>query len=916
MPLASMLVREKRGNCQPELEAMLVHCTALANAVPIEFAFCSMELSSNDKDFNFMEIFLDRVTEVDVEWSTICSQTANEILSRTILATRTMKSSALDIRLQKLKEFRDAATTSSLGNKTIKHLAFGETLLAGRAESKDAFWEVVLKGGLSFSVDIHCEADVSMRAHQYFPVRDAKFFLHGYQITTVSDKSPQTGLTILKIELKKEGRTPRYFRHYCLSWTVHETPGKSEIEDPFFKQVGNMHLLLTHLCKKCRKSACTTGTGRKTPWIYVRDRVHNGLPLQAGILAVCFAIKMGVDVSTAEACSKLWHSVFSQLGDNKQSTDSSAPFPVDYSRFMDKFIVAVNCATMSTVGSTVLTNIAKTLTQDSYNVKESVAIMRDWLNQMRSNYDIVHSPAVCGHPITMKVKPRRRATAAAAEGYGRGISPEDIAFMSGELDESHRLRYEECGEPFFDLVPKLVTKEELGVVGNSLAEQQRIRAELLTRAHSAIAKATLLTVMLEDAMKFGKNVLETKREGVDFALSALSAVAKSVASVPFALAHAGLSMFGGTKHLVLARQRYVEIFHEVSYVSVELSVYDNAVAVLCSLLHPPGTRADTSQWSLVKCEEYVVSKLPLAIAVMTLKQLLDNMDEFTEPCVAKLLSAPRTAGMMIFFLKTIYHCYHLRCLRRQITLVTIAGEKNAGKTTLNREIFTDTVVTAPTGTGEKETTLYPSAYNHPNKSHMIFCDLPGSSDADTADISDAFFPLGDINVYLIPQVRPANLVKGSSLRDRIRVLLSLKAPCLICVTQADVLLKNEDDDSDSDDDDSASEEEKCAAVQQQRVAAQDKLKEECKVWRASELFGNLLVNQATLDAPKWDCEKEKPSAIVASLRTADRTLSVWMCAFEPKGNGEAHAREFLFNHDQVRKWVDEVSTDLAAKAAE
>jgi hypothetical protein len=42
----------------------------------------------------------------------------------------------------------------------------------------------------------------------------------------------------------------------------------------------------------------------------------------------------------------------------------------------------------------------------------------------------------------------------------------------------------------------------------------------------------------------------------------------------------------------------------------------------------------------VKCEEYVVSKLPLAIAVMTLKQLLDNMDEFTEPCVAKLLSAP------------------------------------------------------------------------------------------------------------------------------------------------------------------------------------------------------------------------------------------------------------------------------------
>jgi hypothetical protein len=910
MPLASMLVREKHGKCQPELEAMLVHCTALANAVPIEFAFCSMELSSNDKDFNFMEIFLNRVTEVDVEWSTICSQTANEILSRTIVATRTMKSSALDTRLQKLKEFRDAATTSSPGNKTIKHLAFGETLLAGRAESKDTFWEVVLKGGLSFSVDIHCETDASMRIHQYFPVRDAKFFLHGYQITTVADKSPQTGLTILKIELKKEGRATRYFRHYCLSWTLHETPGKSETEDPFFKQLSNIHDLLAHLCRKCRHSKCTTGTGRKMPWIYVRDRAHNGVPLQAGILAVCFAIKMGVDATTAEACSQLWHSVFSQL---RQPAGSSTPFPVDYSRFVEKFTAAVNSATIIAVGSTVLTNIAKSLTQDSCNVKESVAIMRDWLNQMKSNYDIVDSPAVCGHPITMKVQPRRRPTAVAEEGGTRGLSTEDIAFLPGELDESHRPRFEDFGEPFFDLVPKLVTKEELHIVDNSPEEEQRIRAELLTRAHSAIAKATLLTVMLEDAMKFGKNVLETKREGVDFAVSALGAVAKSFAAVPFAVAQAGLSIFGGTKHLVLARQRYVEIFHEVSYVSVELSVYDNAVAVLCSLLHPPSSGVATSQWSLLRCEEYVVSKLPPEIEVMTLKQLLDNKDEFTDPYVKKLLAAPRTAGMMIFFLKTIYHCYHLRCLRRQITLVTIAGEKNAGKTTLNKKIFGKQVVTAPTGTGGDATTFYPSAYNHPDKSHLIFCDLPGSSDQDTADISDAFFTLGDINVYLIPQVRPASPVKGSLLRDRIQVLLSLKAPCLICVTQADVLLKNEDDESDDEDED---EDEDRPSVEEARQAAQAKLELECKVWRASELFGNLFVNQAALEAPKWDCEKEKPSAVIASLRTLACTLSVWMCAFEPKGNGEAHARKFLFNHDQVRKWVDEVSADMTTKAME
>jgi hypothetical protein len=55
-----------------------------------------------------------------------------------------------------------------------------------------------------------------------------------------------------------------------------------------------------------------------------------------------------------------------------------------------------------------------------------------------------------------------------------------------------------------------------------------------------------------------------------------------------------------------------------------------------------------------------------------------------------------------------------------------------------------------------DTAVYPSAYSLPNQPGLIFCDLQGCTDADTAEMCDLFLKLRNISISLLKQDTPAN----------------------------------------------------------------------------------------------------------------------------------------------------------------
>jgi hypothetical protein len=387
--------------------------------------------------------------------------------------------------------------------------------------------------------------------------------------------------------------------------------------------------------------------------------------------------------------------------------------------------------------------------------------------------------------------------------------------------------------------------------------------------------------------------LETEREStVEIAACAANAAVQIAARVPWAAGKAATGLLTSDEvHLSDVNRTFGSILHEAYYRGCKISRYADIVAVVCARV-TGAPLSETSQWRLAKQEQCIVAALPPDVERLTLHELIEQRHQVFPQNLQQLFQG-RSYGMMIFFLKTIYHCSHLRRLRKEITLVTIAGEKNAGKTTLNKKIFGPDVVREKTGTGKHETTVFPTAYGCPDLPSTIFCDLPGSSDQDTALMSDLFFALGDVTVYLIRQRTAAAPHKGDTIRERVGNLLQVCRPCLICINLTDMLLRDSDPDNFAPD-----------------------LQAECALWAKSDLFGTHLQGHEDLQAPKWDCERgTQAGAIIASIKSETSPLSVWMTSFEPRVKVE-DSKRLLFGAEHVRAWVQEAVAELRLRVSE
>jgi pimeloyl-ACP methyl ester carboxylesterase/DNA-binding Xre family transcriptional regulator len=838
LPIATLLAREEGAANDPTqrcFESMLQHAKALADALPIEFAFRALEDDSSDTESEFLQTFLQRMADVHITWEDLCSHVMVGILRRAIEGLgRDKKISQARLELI-CKAFECEPYQLTVPNLfKVTHPVMKGALVVGTVFTQEAFWKVVCGGrqGVSFSVDLFADTPGSITS--YFPAVGKPMYVEGgYTVSNDPVNRLCDGVEFYEITITHNlSGLRRHFCHFIVHWGAAELPSEAS----FVELIDNVQLVM-------KESLYLRGTNCRDPCVLVPDHTAGGAggrQYRVSLFAFCltqrFAIKSGATLDQSTLAAHL----AAQAGE-PGSGDQVAPLTQVH------FDFAQRCKLNNVTDLVRLMRHA--FTGETNPMTEARDKLREHLYQMRIHYESVYKEALCGYSITMPVHTVADPNAPAT--------------------------------PFLDLFPSKITRAHLDAPSPD-------HQFLINKADESSMKANFLSMMLEDAMTLGENAVETERAlGLGKVALHVGAAIESILIVPWAAYKAAYSLFvaGNSADIIDVEAAYAGKWHRARYESMKLSKYKDIVSEVSRRLKFNQLNSST----LIEKEKFIVDCLPHGFATRSLKQLIDEMDTiFKGERYVQLLAAPRTAGMVIFFLKTIYHCYHLRCLRRQITLVTIAGEKNAGKTSLNKKIFGKKVVTAPTGTGKNETTRYPSAYSHPDKPDLIYCDLPGTDDAATARISDMFLTVGDITIFLIDQLNAVNPRAGDPIYDTVRRVLSSKGPRLICITHGDRLFERPQN-----------------APAGTIFDAATKLKDECDKWRTSALFAGAFTARGAPLLEPWECENVRPGAVIASVRTADSALSVWMTSFKPENSGKEDAKRLLFNAEHVKAWVAE-----------
>jgi predicted membrane protein len=834
LPIATLLIRADAEDTSHKcFRGMVFHAQGLADALPIEFAFRAIQ--SDPERSALMTHVVNRLAAVRLNWKALCSHLMVATLQSTLRHLR-------DLPLLNEKLRAPRLYTAQAPNLRVAHLVQDKvTLAVGQCKGPAEFWKLICNAeqGISFSVELYTG---SSPAFPLIPdISDVYAVDGGFEIEYVDhpfqsivSEAPEIHkvLTLVAQAYKiihKASALEREFVHYSFSWGTGQLPD----EEVFTALIEEVRAVIG-------EARYLRGTNCRAPCVYVAD--HTGsISARTGLFALCLAMRVAYKSTGTVDCQKMKQNIHEQLGTHEQHP---LGLRVDHFSFIDR------CEFVNPMSVRRVWRFVKDkLKGEGDNFAVAAGILKDHLYQMRSHSESVHAGAICGKSVTLPV------------------------CHATDLDTT---------SPFLDLFPEKIASNELLKTG---LDQQK----LVNLARESYFKATYLASMLEDAMSFSQNMIETEREaGIMLGANFAMAMMQAVAFVPVAAAKgiAAVATWDAV-HLVDVHAAYSSFFHHAMYKQLRLSSYNEIVDQMCLLLGYRPFGRDT----LVDKENYVVaqmSHLPADVWSKPLHELTKDKRTYFGETKFKALLQGKTAEMVVFFLKTIYHCSHLRRLRREITLVTIAGEKNAGKTTLNKKIFGPQVVKARTGTMAAATTIYPSAYTDAAVPDILFCDLPGCSDATTADMSDLFFTLGDVSVFLLDQQDAVNRRSGDIIYTTIAKVLSSGGPRLICINNTDCLLLD-------------------------ATNPAEKLRVECEKWFGSELFGNHLkiAQQGALKTAKWKCEAgSQAGAIVASIKTGDTALSIWMTAFNPleEVDGLVEVSErLLFGASHVKAWALEAA---------
>jgi hypothetical protein len=829
LPLVTSLVRSQSPNgakMESKMDEMYAHCVALGHSVPIEFAFRTMELCSEDVNSVVVTAFLNRFKQVTIDWRELCSEVMLETIQNSIKRL-TDGSLNEDQVLARYKHYNDAfghvvATDAHTSNPNFALVKYYDSIYIGHDSSKMDFWNFVCQENISCAIDVRFKAEGSLTP--FMPVKGETLLVYGFRVRLHYAKASELHkFEEYMIEFPASNKKT-FFYLFSYVWSP-------DLLSDILTLLLTWYKIIFKEPNKC----------------IINDTDSVSSPV--AIVLFLFALRT---LSPRDQKNELEHSRLLYELSLKFETFEVAPSIVPV------VCDANECANQSTNLTPSMFQLEFLLSGRSVSSTKASNILNGLCEAMTSNYEIVDSPFLCGRSIMMEVV--------------------------DNFDTTEKT-------PFLDLFPKLLDSKALEMTTLSR------RIELMSYAAEASAKAKYLTIILEDAMKYGDKAMEVERSVPGRIGMSLVAAMKSVAVVPYgALKSVQAVVAQKFSHIIDVQMFFENAWHTAFYDATSFTSYPDIVQKMCERLG----MSDFARSSLADQERFVVHTLPKEVKTSSLEELIRKRTEVFKDSKFLPLLQGRSSGLIIFFLKIIYHCQQLRILRQSVTIVTISGLQNAGKTTLVKKIFGKDVVKGKNGVGSLNTTIFPSGYFSPDEPSTIFCDLPGCNDSDTASMAKMFMCLGDVTVFIYDQNSPKN-PDGSSIHDILAGVLNSTGPRLICINGVDRIF-NRDDDEDEDENYAALSAEECEHL----------INVELECWRASTLFKlKSKVKGTQFTSEMWPCETEKQGAVVASVRDAHSAISIWLTSFNPQGTNKDLAKSLLFSGADVLKWVQQAKT-LAA----
>lgn len=832
LPLVTLLVRDEGPQSafiDSKLKKMYYHCRQLGSALPIEFAFRTMKRESKDLDGVIINTFLNRFTKVEVPWDKLFS----EMMLTTIQESIDLLSSGKlneDELIDRYRVYRrvfadvNSPTDESWSNYSRVNLSCVQF-------KTDMCNEVFVVSKTPLSTEafwtIVCNdnvlVSVDLVGDSHYP--DAVLF-EGERFSFTN------GFTVEHHATKREQTGRKGCSLVRRKYFV--TRGQNNVMDVFYHlsidwedevpKSSDMDALMCRL----RDIADGYKVGRKVLLLCQSEYSHAG----------CFIFTRALMTLPPSAIKKRCEEVFSKL------SDSHGPSKGELFLMSEKQKeFALNCGSRlcdKTILETIMDTIKPVAVKDPRFRAEN--LLRGLLHAMRSDYASAKCSVISGESIMMQVK---------------------NAFTGEE-------------EPFLDLFPKPLTTEELA---NFSVESKRY---LVNHAAEASAKAEFLSMLLEDAMQYGDAKLERQETSTaKIVAKGAAALVKSIGIVGYGALKTlrFLSTFDRSNMIDVERS-FQKTFYSVFYSQTSFSSYPDIVEKLCQELKMPIYLETT----LEEKERFIADLLPKSIGKLSIREIIIQIDSLFKGSDFAPLLEGHSKELMVFYLKTIYHCYYLKLLRKEVRLITVSGMTNAGKTTLVKNMFGPTIVTAKTGVGSDRTTIFPSAYFLPDKPSSIYADLPGCTDDDTYEMARVFMTLGDITIFLIQAGCPKR-PKDPVLKEIVKNIMErCSGPRLICINAADTYITPEEEDEE---------------LSRDEILA--KIAREREEWRTISFLG--LENSTS--GKLWKTEERHEESVIASLQYGRSAISVWLTAFR-RNSKSPEGVDLFFGVEDVQTWTDEV----------
>lgn len=446
------------------------------------------------------------------------------------------------------------------------------------------------------------------------------------------------------------------------------------------------------------------------------------------------------------------------------------------------------------------------------------------------------------------------------------------------------------------------------------------KMRMIENATHVSYEVRFLTIMMDDMIEMSLgNVIDIARTStLDIGLHAIRAAGHLLLlGGQWVLAQAQRAIGdNGTAALQVSRQ-FSSVLESIHHRSENFKTYKgllDKIIAQADIQLPVGSSYNT----LADMEREIFDRLPAIMTSLDLQTLISLADAkegyFANSPFSALLKSTRTTSVLMVFFKLIAYSHTLKFKRREFKIVTIAGQKNAGKTTLAIKLLGEKVVTATPGDNIEYTTVFPKAYPYASDPSLTFIDLPGCTDECTAGISSMFASSSDISIFLISSKEPKKNSKSLLERTLRLCLEKRRGACLVCINGYDRTIED-------------------SAITREKAMA--KLKAEAQEWPAEKFratqdneyeagleeirggaapFDNSLhSNGAAVDVVRerpirhWEVEKTKLSCVVYSTGVvAHKPLSVWLTAFDPYFHVETLTKELIFSSDDVKAWINEV----------